>query len=180
MFDKRYDFSEFGKMVEERDFPKEISGHWGFTTVDAYATVLMTRNQTHEDVQVALAHQIAALYAANLAPDVPRWFADGVGLWTARKILTREDEMKTLDAKAEAAAATMIKPDDFVQNRMPSDRAALVGYLFVKQLRSKSSSYGKLMKLLGEGQSFERSFPAAFGGTPSELLGQKDAGKKGR
>ena len=29
VFNKRYDFSEFGKMVESRDFPKEISGHWG-------------------------------------------------------------------------------------------------------------------------------------------------------
>ncbi len=42
VFDKRYDFSEFGKMVEEREFPKDVSGHWGFTTTDAYATVLMT------------------------------------------------------------------------------------------------------------------------------------------
>ena len=174
VFDKRYDFSEFGKMVEQRDFPKEINAHWGFNTIDAYATVLMTRNQNAEDVQVPLAQQIAAIHVANLAPDMPRWFADGVGLWTARKVFSRDESMKTLDADAEAAAARMNKPDDFVQNRMPSDKAAMVSYLFIKQLRSKSSNYGKLMSGLASGNSFEESFRAAYGGSPSELLGQKE------
>ena len=178
VFDKRYDFSEFGKMIEQRDFPKEISGHWGYTTVDAYATVLMTRNQTAEDVQASLAHQIASLYLANLTPDMPRWFSDGLGLWTAKKILPKEESMKTLDSRAEAAAASMVKPDDFVQNRMPSDRAALVSYLFIKKLRSKSSAYSKLMKLLGESQSFDKSFLTVYGKTPSQMLGQQDRMRK--
>lgn len=174
VFDKRYDFSEFGKMVEQRDFPKEINAHWGFNTIDAYATVMMTRNQNAEDVQVPLAQQIAAIHVANLAPDMPRWFADGVGLWTAKKVFSRDDKMKTLDADAEAAAAAMTRPDDFVQDRMPSDKAALVSYLFIKQLRSQSASYAKLMKGLADGGSFDKSFQAAYGGTPSELLGQKN------
>lgn len=173
VFDKRYDFSEFGKMVEQRDFPKEINAHWGFNTIDAYATVLMTRNQNATDIQVPLAQQIAAIHVANLAPDMPRWFADGVGLWTARKIFSRDEKMKSLDVDAEAAAASMTKADDFVQNRMPSDKAALVSYLFVKQLRSNSSSYNKLMKGLAAGNTFEKSFETAYGGSPSKLLGQE-------
>ena len=178
VFDKRYDFSEFGKMVEKLDFPKEISGFWGYTTIDAYATVLMTRNQNAEDIQVALAHQIAAVHVSSLAPDVPRWFADGMGLWTAKKILGKEDEMKSLDARAEKAAAGMTKPDDFVANRMPADKAALVSYLFIKQLRSNSSGYNKLMKGIGSGMTFEDSFKGAFGGSPSEILSQKKSGKR--
>ncbi|MFT5299462.1 MAG: mono/diheme cytochrome c family protein [Mariniblastus sp.] len=174
VFDKRYDFSEFGKMIEGRDFPKEVSGHWGYTTIDAYATVLMTRNKTAEDIQTSLVHQIAAIHAANLAPDTPRWFADGLGLWTARKILPKEDSMKSLDSRAAAAAASMTKPDDFVQNRMPSDQAGLVGYLFVKELKSNSGSYARLMKLLAAGQTFEKSFAEVYGGSPSVMLGQKE------
>ncbi len=180
VFDKRYDFSEFGKMVEERGFPKEISAHWGFTTVDAYATVLMTRNKSAEDVKGSLAHQIAAIHCANLAPDVPRWFADGVGLLTAKQVFPKDDGFKTLDSKAESAAADMTKIDDFVQNRMPADKAALVSYLFIKQLRGKSSKYRKLMSQLRSGQSFVDSFAAAYGGTPSELLGQNDPRMQGR
>ena len=178
VFDKRYDFSEFGKMIEQRDFPKSVSGHWGYTTIDAYATILMTRNQTAEDVQVPLAYQIASLYTADLAPDMPRWFCDGVGLWTAKRILAKEDSMQSLESRAKNAAASMVKPDDFVQNRMPSDQAALVSYLFIKELRSNSGAYAKLMKLLGERQSFEKSFTAVYGKTPSQLLGQQERTKR--
>ena len=121
-----------------------------------------------------MAHQIASLHTANLSPDVPRWFADGVGLWTAKKILPNEDSMKALDMLAEKAAASMVKPDDFVQNRMPSDRAALVSYLFIKKLRSRSSTYSKLMEGLLSGMPFSDAFAAAYGGTPSTLLGQPD------
>lgn len=173
VFDKRYDFSEFGKMIEKRDFPKELSGHWGFTTIDAYATVLMTRNQDADDVQVELAHQIASLHVASLAPDMPRWFADGVGLWTAKKILSKEDAMKSLESRAETAAASMVSPDDFVQNRMPSDRAALVGYLFVKRLRSEAGTFSKLMSQIQKQRSFEAAFKDVYKGSPSELLGQQ-------
>lgn len=180
VFDKRYDFSEFGKMVEKLDFPKEVSGHWGYTTIDAYATVLMTRNKTADDIQVSLAHQIAALHVASLSPDMPRWFADGLGLWTAKKILGKEDAMKSLDTRAEAAAAQMVKPDDFVANRMPADKAALVSYLFIKRLRTNSGAYGKLMKSIAGGASFEDAFKASYGGTPNELLGQKKSARRKR
>lgn len=178
VFAKRYDFSEFGKMIEKRDFPKDVSGHWGYNITDAYATVLMTRSQSAEDVQVALAHQIASLHVANLALDMPRWFADGLGLWTAKKIFSNEDAMKSLDMRAESAMAEMVKPDDFIQNRMPSDRAALVGYLFVKKLRSDSGSFARLMKSISKSHSFESSFKATYGKTPSEILGQKEPAKR--
>ncbi len=174
VFDKRYDFNEFGKMVEQRDFPKQIKAHWGFTTINAYATVLMTRNQGADDVKASLAHQISALHCANMAADVPRWFADGVGLLTARRVLPKDESFKSLDIRAEAAAAEMTKIDDFVQNRMPSDKAALVSYMFIKQLKAKSSNYRKLMSMMKGGKSFADSFAAAYGGTPSELLGQND------
>ena len=172
VFDKRYDFSEFGKMVEQLELPKEVSGYWGYTTIDAYVTVLMTRNQTADDVEASLAHQIAAVHVASLAPDVPRWFADGMGLWTAKKLLGRDEAMKSLDADAQVAMANMVNPDDFVTNKMPADKAALVSYLFIKQLRSNSSSYSKLIKTMGQGKTFAKSFASAYGGTPSQMLGQ--------
>lgn len=178
VFDKRYDFSEFGKMVEQVDLPKGVSGYWGYTTFDAYATVLMTRNQSAEDVQVSLAHQISAIHVANLAPDVPRWFSDGMGLWTAKKLFGRQDAMKALDGDAQTAASGMAKPDDFVTNKMPADKAALVSYLFIKQLRSNSGAYSKLMKSMGQGNTFAKSFESAYGGSPSQLLGRKSGGKK--
>ena len=170
VFDKRYDFSEFGKMVENRDFPKTIRGHWGFTTIDAYATVLMTRNQNPPDIQSSLAQQIAAIHVASLGSDIPRWFADGLGLYTARKIYSRTDEMKELDGNAEIALAEMIKPDDFIQNKMPADKAALVSYLFIKSLRGSAGNYTKLMRALGKDTGFDAAFQSSYGKTPTEMI----------
>ncbi len=171
LFEKRYDFSEFGKMVERREFPKEISGHWGFNTVDAYAAVLMPRNQTPENIKILLTQQIVAIQTASLAADVPAWFADGVGYWTAKKIHGREEAVKSWDADAWAAASTMNRPDDFIKNRMPSDQAALVSYLFVKTLKSDGARFRKLIKLMQEGKTFADSFQLGFGSAPDKLFG---------
>lgn len=168
---KRYDFSEFGRMVEKREFAKEISSHWNYDTINAYGAVLMTRNQSADDVSVELTKQIASLHIASQAADVPRWFANGMGLWTAKRIHTRHDSFKDLDKDAELAAAGMSRLDDFVQNRLPGDKAALVAYLFVKQLKTgSSSSFNKLMKGLQGGQTFEKAFSSAFGVTAQEML----------
>ena len=173
VFDKRYDFSEFGKMVEQRDFPKDITGHWDFDTINAYATILLTRNQIPENVEVSLARQITAVHTASLAPDMPRWFADGVGYWTAKKIYARADETKSWDADARAAIESMKKPDDFINNQMNSDQAALVSYLFVKSLKSDGTRFRRLMKMMHDNNTFEKSFESAYGSAPAQLFNTK-------
>jgi len=178
VFDKRYDFSEFGKMVEKLDLPKDVNGYWGYTTIDAYAAVVMTRNKGADGIKASLTHQIAAIHVASLAPDVPRWFADGMGLWTAKKLLGKDEAMKSLDGRAEQAMVSMVNPDDFVTNKMPADKAALVSYLFIKQLRSNSRAYSKLIKAMGQGRTFAKSFETAFGKSPSQMLSRKPTGKK--
>jgi hypothetical protein len=170
VFDKRYDFSEFGKMVEQRDFPKQISGHWNYTITDAYAAILLTKNQTADEAKVSLVQQISSIHTASLAPDVPRWFSDGVGFWVTKKILAREDEVKGWEANAQTAAASMKQPDDFVKEKMPSDKAGLVSYLFVKGLKSNGSKFNQLMESMRNGDTFEKSFVKSYGNTPDEML----------
>jgi len=78
-FSKRYDFGEFGRMVEQRDFPRTISSTWVRTPERAYVAILMTRNQEVADIEVELRRQLSALFVAGRSTDVPRWFADGYG-----------------------------------------------------------------------------------------------------
>ena len=162
-FSKRYDFGEFGRMVEERNFPRTISSTWARTPDRAYVTVLLTRNQTAADVEVELHRQLSALFVAARAQDVPRWFADGYGWAETQKAFPRDEMVSTLQDRAEEAARKMNKLDDFVNNRIDADKAALVGYLFVKELKKKSGAYKKLMADLDKGQSFEKSFARHFG-----------------
>ena len=161
-FSKRYDFGEFGRMVEERNFPRTISSTWARTPDRAYVTVLLTRNQTAADVEVELHRQLSALFVAARAQDVPRWFADGYGWAETQKAFPRDEMVSTLQDRAEEAARKMNKLDDFVNNRIDADKAALVGYLFVKELKKKSSAFKKLMADIDKGQSFEKSFAKHF------------------
>lgn len=171
IFSKRYDFSEFGRMVEKREFAKELDSHWNYDVINAYAALIVTRNQSAKDVSVDLTRQITALHFASQAPDVPRWFADGMGYWAAKRIYPRDESLVELDQEAAAAVAAMTRLDDFVQNRLPGDQTALASYLFVKQLKAGSASaFDRLLKGIKSGQSFEQSFGEAYGMTPAAML----------
>ena len=122
----------------------------------------MTRNQTAADVEVELQRQLSALFVAGRSNDVPRWFADGYGWTQAKAAFPRDETVKALQDRAEEAASAMNKLDDFVNNRIDADQAALVGYLFVKELKKKSGAYSQLMADLDQGLSFEKSFAKHF------------------
>ncbi len=169
VFERRYDFSEFGKMLENRSLPKNIRSYWGYTTIDAYGAVLMTRNQSPDEIAIPLTRQITAVYAASMASDVPRWFADGLGYWAAAKIHSKEDEVDTWETKANEIMSNMRRTDDFMTGRLPDHQAALVSYVFVKQLRSDSGRFNRLLGLLRSGQSFEDAFLKTYGKKPSEI-----------
>ena len=162
VFSKRYDFGEFGRMVEQRDFPRTISSTWVRTPERAYVAILMTRNQAAADIEVELQRQLSALFVAGRSPDVPRWFADGYGWMQARIAFPKDESVATLQKRAEEAASKMDKLDDFVNDRIDADRAALVGYLFVKDLKKKAGSFNNLLADLDQGKSFEKSFAKHF------------------
>ena len=173
VFQRQYDFSEFGTMIVKTPLPKEVRGYWGFNTIDAYASLLLKRGKSPEDVQVALARQIGAIKVASLATDVPRWFADGLGHWIAERVFPRDEATKQWDDQAEAIVREMSRPSDFLAGRLPEHQAALVSYLFVKQLRSDTKRFNKLLKMLREQQSFEKAFLASYGTTPNEMFGAR-------
>ena len=58
----------------------------------------------------------------------------------AKSAFPRDKTVASLQDRAEEAASNMKQLDDFVSNRIDADRAALVGYLFVKELKKKSGA----------------------------------------
>lgn len=179
VFQKRYDFGEFGRMVEKRSYPRTVSSSWRRSPEDAYLTVLMTRNKEVADIELDLGRQIAALHIATQAPGVPRWFADGFGWLSAKRNYSKFATVKALDARATAAARQMQRLDDFANNRIDADQAALVGYLFVKQLQKSGKAYRGLLADLGDSKRFEPSFAKRFGMPVGQMLKQiSDAAKK--
>ena len=172
VFDKRYDYSEFGKMVESRDLPSHFVSHWGYDTINAYAAVLSNPRKAFDadSFRADFCQHIAAVAVRDLAVDVPKWFADGAGFVIAKKTYPRDESARQWTEKADAAVKNMNRPDDFVQDRMPEDQAALVSYLFVSSLMKDSGSFNKLLRLISEGATFDEGFNEVYGGSAAELI----------
>ena len=177
--DKRYDFSEFGKMVEKRQFPRSISSSWSADGAEAYVVLLAPFSSDESSYEVTLARDLAAVHVSGWNPTIPRWFADGMAYWTVAKMFKRNKALANLDQNAVAAVSQMKKPDDFISGKISADQAALVGYQFVSSLQSNSRSFKRLLKALREQEGFDQAFEQSYGISPKEFFG-KAATNKGR
>ncbi len=73
----RYDYSEFGRMTENRELPKEWQGHWQSDPLDVYA-VIADDSSVDAKHQAALALQMVSGAYLGTFKEVPTWFAEGV------------------------------------------------------------------------------------------------------
>ena len=173
LFSARYDYSEFGKMIERRDLPRDWSSHWGNNQVDAYI-VFQVRPAEYDNIRPWIARNVVAAYAKGLASDVPDWFANGWGYSIAAKIYTSEDVIKLWNQKATELTKRMANRDDFIAGRMTDDEAGLVAFQFVEYLKQAGGNrFNKMIGEMRDGASFERAFALAFDMTPSEMLTKK-------
>ncbi len=170
VFEKRYDLSEFGKMIDRRDIPKEAPGHWNFSVSDASAAVLMTQNQIPEDAEATLVQQIAALHTASLASDVPRWFADGTGYWTAARLLPKHAAMEGWEKASASLLRSLTNTEDLLSGRVTEYDAGLIGFQVVKMLKKQSANFDRALANMRSGQTFEEAFQNAYGATPQGML----------
>lgn len=172
VFERRYDFNEFGVMVEGREIPKSYKTRWGFDTINAYVALLLTRNQDPETAEAILTRDIGAVYFASLGPAVPRWFAEGMGYWVAEDVLRGSDIVEEWETESKTLAEGMNRPDDFIAGRIPDDQAALVGFYFIKQLRAKGSKpFNRMLDMLRDDRTFDDSFREIYGVPPTEFVG---------
>ena len=167
---RRYDFGEFGKMLLRREFPRKLKAYWNHNGTIAFSAILISRDQSIDDVRVLLTRQLASMHVADLASGIPRWFADGMGFRVAAEMYKKDPVVKAWEQDAVAAANSMSRIDDFLNNRMDEDKSGLVSFLFVGRLKSNRGRFNKLMDGLKSGENFEAVFTKVYGGTPKKLF----------
>jgi hypothetical protein len=84
VFAGRYDYSEFGQMVEKRELPAEWRGHWRFDTLDAYGALIIPQREEYS-LDALIAQQVAGVYIADLG-ESPHWFREGVARVAAARL----------------------------------------------------------------------------------------------
>lgn len=175
LFPARYDYSEFGRMIEQRELTRAWTNHWGNNQIDAYIAFQIAASE-YGDVRPWIARDLAAAYFKGLAADVPDWFANGCGYSVAAKIYGGDRIARQWTQQSEELTQRMANRDDFIAGRLNDDDAGLVAFQFIEYLKQvPNKRFNKLVDEMRRGGSFDRSFAVAFEVTPAELLGKQGA-----
>jgi mono/diheme cytochrome c family protein len=166
-FRQRYDYSEFGKMVEKREIPSAWRGHWNFSVVDAYGAMIAPRSDEYS-LEALLAQQIAGTYVASIG-QVPRWFAEGSARVAAAQVQPDDARIKAWDDSLSGVLGAMNQSDDFLTGKLPPEQADIASYSFVQFLRGDAKRYDGLMQAVRGGENFTQAFSTVYGGSPSQL-----------
>jgi mono/diheme cytochrome c family protein len=164
---KRYDYSEFAKMVEQRGIPAEWESHWRFDGIDAYIALVASDGDEPEMIAQRLVTPIAALAMATRGGDVPRWLAEGVGVNLAasgRGMLDREARRDLESQIYEAAIATK-DSKQFLEGKLTPDQSDRIGTAIVSTMvdRSRRRQFDMMLRGLESGAAFEAAFAKSFG-----------------
>jgi mono/diheme cytochrome c family protein len=168
VFDSRYRYGEFGRMVEQRQLPADWRGHWRFDTVDAYGAMVASRNDEYDN-QALLAQVLAGAYVASLG-GVPGWFAEGAGRMAAARLAPRDARVAAWDAQVSGLLPLLQQPDDFLTGKLPADAADLCAYRFTSFLLVRDARrFSTLLKNISDGFAFDQAFLRVYGATPNQL-----------
>ncbi len=168
-FPQRYDYSEFGQMVEKRKLPPQWHGHWNYDAIDAYGCLVPSRSGKYSS-EALIVQQLAGVYAASQGT-VPHWFAEGTGRVVAARLVADDPRVKSWDDNLSAALGAMTAADDFQTGKLADEPAMVASYSFLKFLMKDARRYQKLLASLRDGTEFDPAFAAAYGGTPAQLAG---------
>ncbi|MCD0460907.1 c-type cytochrome domain-containing protein [Roseiconus lacunae] len=172
---KRYDYSEFAKMVERRSIPSDWASHWSYNVEDAYLVTVATGQDDEEAIEDRLLSPVISLAVASRGSDVPRWFAEGLGSARAMQqtAKSRADQAK-LRTKIAEAASSVKNAKAFLENRLTPEQADAFGTAIAMTMldRNRRKSLDATFRLLSSGQPFERAFVGGFRVSPTVYIDQ--------
>ncbi len=170
---RRYDYSEFAKMVERRSVPSSWSSHWQFDGIDAYVSMVASEQDKEDEIASRLAAPIVSLAMSTRGGGMPRWLAEGVGVATAsRKGSSREAKMR-LEAETSEAFAQMENAKMFLDGKMTPENTDRIGAAIAAFMmdRNYRRGFDTMLRHLGSGVPFEQAFTQAFNMPPETFVG---------
>ena len=183
VFQKQYDYSEIGAVLEGRELPTGLRGHWRYSVVDAYAGVVPPKSDEYS-LAALLSEQIGAVYvAAQGQGAIPRWFSQGSGRAIASRLYPKDPLVRGWDERIGTSMSECKNADDFQTGAINPEDADILSYSFVKTLMANTARYNALLGAVHSGTPFDQAFAKAFGGSPSQVAmgwASRGASKKGR
>jgi mono/diheme cytochrome c family protein len=166
-FKRKYDYGEFGQMVEQRSLPNSWRSHWRYSTVDAYGVTCPVVDDG-DALEAMLTEQIAGVYIASCG-NSPAWFSHGIARAATAKLYPGDERVRSWIAQLPEVKAHLKKPDDFLTGNLGPEETAVAEYSFAEMLMGDSRRFMRLLGSLRDGTSFEEAFRQAYGDAPAKI-----------
>lgn len=164
---KRYDYSEFGKMIEQRSLPSDWTSHWKFDGMDAYVAVVASARDDESVIAGRLAPPLVSLAVAAQGSGVPHWLAAGVGAVATEQKAGRRDRKSRQKQEAEliAAVSAMKNAKQFLDSKLTPEQTDRTGKAIVASMLEgkRRRGYDKMVRALADGMPFEQAFITGYG-----------------
>ncbi len=167
VFQRRFQYSEFVRMVERRELPRGQRAHWRWTIVDAYGC-LFPPGEEDEELLRGLITELVAGVMISAQGDVPRWFAQGVALAAVERLVRRDPRIAQWEQLLPEALAACSSPQDLIQGRMALEHAQVLRKGFAGAL-VRHRGFSTLLGQLQKGQQFAAAFARAYRASPEQM-----------
>ncbi len=160
----RYDYSEFGRMSESRELPKDWYGHWHADPLDVYGVLAADAEADEKQAEAVALQVVAGAYLGSFR-QVPMWFAEGVARNLVKTTYRRGDaRIATWQSAYPAALLKVENSTTLLEGRLDEESAGLVGMGLTGFMmdRANRRRYEKLIDLLRAGQTFDAACTATF------------------
>lgn len=160
----RYDYSEFGRMVENRELPKDWLGHWDSDSLDAYGVLVAEAGLDEKQSRAVALQVVSGAYLGGFS-EVPVWFAEGVARNLVRASFRRGDDRVGVWQNQLPHALQKVKEAKMLlDDQLDEESAGLVGMAIANFMmeRTNRRRFDKMMELLRDGQTFEDATTFAF------------------
>ncbi|MDA7979770.1 MAG: hypothetical protein MPJ50_13465 [Pirellulales bacterium] len=179
VFDRRFEYSEFGRMVERRTVPRGGVVSRRYTTEDAYVAILADedeedigrdrRGRTREGDKLApvITEQLAAIYYSSFV-GTPDWFRNGFARQMTARLYPGDSTVSGWVRTGLAARVQLRNPASVLNGNLPADSAAALEYDFAAFLAKNSGGLRNLIRALRKQTPFAEAFQKAYGATPAQ------------
>ena len=161
VFRHTFDYTEFGKMVEDREIPSDWPGHWNVEPLDTYACLPITPEMLASDdaaLRGTLGEVIAGVYLAQRG--APAWFAQAVAAALREKLHPKDPRVVT---RRQHRLAPLPSNASLLARGLAMDDVALARYSLGNLLLSSAPRFRRLMVSLHKGQDFNAALANAYG-----------------
>ncbi len=174
---QRYDYSEFGKMIESRALPAEWSSHWRSEVLDSYVAIVFDKVENKIN-ETSLLQQITSLWMSS-HEGVPRWFADGAGRQAlAVTVGINDARVQPWIRRLPDSMAQLKNLKSLLDGSMNDEASATIGFGVIRTMydAKMKAQYDTIVRSLASGMSFEQATSKTIGSMDAFL--QKLLGKK--